>query len=310
MTLLIGGSGLVGTGILRAFSLAQQEISAPSHSELDLLDFQSIVEYLRREKPKSVIMAAGTVGGIDFNSNNQLSQYTQNLQMNFNILEACASEKIEKLLLVSSSCIYPINAPIPLSEDSLNSGVPERSNAGYAAAKLAAINHLEFIRDEHRLNWGVCLPANVIGFEKNFFSDTHVVPSLIRKFAWAKSKSIKQVEIWGDGTPIREFIYNFELGRAIAHLVNLSSYPKRINIGVGESICISDLAACIAKSFKYEGEIIFDITKPNGHPNKSLDSSKIFGLGWKPNTNTIRSIQLIVEKYESSSNFMKGKNDY
>lgn len=298
MRVLFGSSGLVGSGIRKAFDQSNIQIKCPSRDQVDLLDIDSIMAYLELTKPKSVIMAAGVVGGISFNSTNQVSQYSENLVMNYNLLKACTENNIEKLLLVSSSCIYPANSETPIKESCLFDGSPEPTNAGYAAAKLAAINHLLLVRKSLNYNWGACLPTNVIGYEKNFSLDTHVVPSLIRKISQIRTNGQDIVHIWGDGSPVREFIHNMDLGLAIVFLEGLTSYPEIVNIGTSETVTINDLVAQICGLMQVHLKINNDTSKPNGHPNKSLDSNLIRDLGWSPCYSLSTALSDIISKFE------------
>lgn len=298
MRVLFGSSGLVGSGIRRAFDQSKLKIDCPLRDEVDLLKMDSIKRYLELFKPKSVIMAAGVVGGISFNSGNQVSQYSSNLIMNYNLLTACSEFGIEKLLLVSSSCIYPATSKTPIKESSLFEGPPEPTNLGYAAAKLAAVNQLLIVRKTLKYNWGVCLPTNVIGYEKNFSQDSHVVPSLIRNFSQIRADGLNTLKIWGDGTPVREFIHNLDLGFAIVFLESLRSYPEIINIGTSETITINDLVTQIAQLMDLNLQIERDVSKPNGHPNKSLDSTQIRDLGWNPCYSLKGALNDVISKFE------------
>ena len=298
MRVLFGGSGLVGSGIRRAFDQSNLKIDCPPRGQVDLLDIDSIKLYLESMKPKSVIMAAGVVGGISFNSGNQVSQYSKNLIMNYNLLTACSEFGIDKLLLVSSSCIYPATSKTPIQESSLFEGPPEPTNAGYAAAKLAAINQLLIVRKTLKYNWGACLPTNVIGHEKNFSLDSHVVPSLIRNISQIRADGLNTLKIWGDGSPVREFIHNLDLGFAIVFLESLTSYPEIVNVGTSETITIIDLVTQIAQLMQLDLQIERDVSKPNGHPNKSLDSSLIRDLGWSPCYPLNRALIDVISKFE------------
>jgi GDP-L-fucose synthase len=298
MRVLFGGSGLVGSGIRRAFDQSNLKIACPPRDQVDLLDTDSIKRYFELMKPKSVIMAAGVVGGISFNSGNQVSQYSKNLMMNYNLLTACSEFGIDKLLLVSSSCIYPTNSKTPIAESSLFEGPPEPTNVGYAAAKLAAINHLLIVRKTLKYNWGACLPTNVIGHEKNFLLDSHVVPSLVRNISQIRAGGMNNLKIWGDGSPVREFIHNLDLGFAIVFLENLPNYPEIVNVGTSETITIIDLVNQIAQIMQLDLQIERDVTKPNGHPNKSLDSTLIRDLGWSPCYSLNSALNDIISKFE------------
>lgn len=306
MHVLFGGSGLVGSGIRRAFYNHGTPILHPNREELDLFDFLSVKDYLAANQIHSVIMAAGQVGGISFNQKNQLDQYTRNHLMNFNVLRAAEELKIRKMLLVSSSCIYPRDATKPLKENDLLSGPPEFTNLGYSVAKRAAVEHLQLCNLKNRSGWIACVPTNVIGWHRKFEGDTHVVPSLIRRISEAKKVGLNVVQIWGDGEPIREFIDNRDLGDAIHFLSQLENIPELINIGSGERVQIKELISQIADILEYRGTFLFDSSRESGHPNKSLDSTRIQSLGWSPQTSLIRSLKDIVTAYEDREKVLRG----
>ncbi len=287
----------MGSGIQRAYKLLKEDIIAPNRKELDLLRREDLRNYILETKPSTVIMAAGVVGGIEFNSINQISQYKFNQFLNMNLLQTCEEMQIQKLLLISSSCIYPHNAEAPITEDSFAQGVPELTNIGYANAKIEAIHFLDLVRRERNLNWGACMPTNVLGYERNFDSDSHVVPSLIRKFHFAKLNSLSEVHIWGDGSAVREFIYNVDLGFAVNHISKMEKLPLLLNAGSNQPVSIKEIAVKLARLMKFEGEIIFDTSKPNGHPNKSLDSSILFESGWKPNYDLDTVLSMVVDEF-------------
>ena len=299
----------MGTGIQKAYRGLKEEIIAPSRKELDLLNRNGIRKYISEKKPSTVIMAAGVVGGIEFNSMNQISQYKSNQFLNMNLLQICEEMEVQKLLLISSSCIYPLDSEAPISEEAFGKGEPEITNIGYANAKTEAIHFLDLVRKEKNLNWGVCMPTNVLGFERNFDSDSHVIPSLIRKFHLAKLNALSEVQIWGDGTAVREFIYNIDLGIAINHISKMEKLPLLINVGSNQPISIKEIAMKIGKLMNFEGEIIFDASKPNGHPNKSLNSSILFESGWKPSYDLDTLLSMVVDGFIQNKDLTKVRKE-
>lgn len=302
MILLLGGSGLVGMGIQKAYSNLGEDILAPKHSEVDLLNKSGVRKYISEKRPNTVIMAAGVVGGIEFNSNNQISQYKSNQSLNMNLLQVCEELEVPNLLLVSSSCVYPKDAPAPISEKEFCQGDPEDTNIGYANAKIEAIHFLDLVRRERGFNWGTCMPTNVLGFESNFHSDSHVVPSLIRKFHLANIETLSEVQIWGDGTAVREFIFNVDLGFAINHISKMEKYPLLINIGTNQPVSIRDVAIKLATLMNFRGKINFDTTKSNGHPDKSLDSGLLFESGWRPRYDLDSILSTILNEFLNYEN--------
>ncbi len=295
---LFGGSGLVGNGIMSAFSsakrLPESQIVAPRSSQIDLENMEALQEFLEVERPDCVIMAAGRVGGIAFNIGSQVEQYRSNLLMNFNLIEVCARLGIQKLLLISSSCIYPMDASVPLQEEHLFDGLPHPTNEGYAAAKSVAIRHLLIYKRQLALDWMVLIPTNVYGVRDETGTQGHVIPQLVTKFMDAKLKKTGTVEIWGDGSPIREFLFNEDLGRAVLELCHRPAPADLVNVSSGEPISIRMLAEKISEQIGYEGEIVFDSSKPNGHPNKSMDGSRLRDFGWKPNINLDKGLELVI----------------
>lgn len=299
----------MGTGIQKAYRALKEEIIAPPRKDLDLLYKNGLRNYILEKKPDTVIMAAGVVGGIEFNSMNQISQYKSNQFLNMNLLQICEEMEVQRLLLISSSCIYPLDSEAPISEEAFGKGEPELTNIGYANAKTEAIRFLDLVRKEKNLNWGACMPTNVLGFERNFDSDSHVVPSLIRKFHLANLNELSEVQIWGDGTAVREFIYNIDLGKAINHISKMERLPLLINVGSNQPISIKEIAMKLGKLMNFEGEIIFDASKPNGHPNKSLDSSILFKSGWKPSYDLDALLSIVVDEFIQNKDLTKVRKE-
>lgn len=299
--LILGGSGLVGSAIRKRFhegSLAQSnEVFAPSHAEVDLLDLSLVMNFVREVSPTLIIMAAGQVGGISFNASHQSEQYSSNLLMNYNLLKVGFDLRISKLLLISSSCLYPANLLPPFSEESVFLGLPESTNDGYAAAKLAAIRQLLIYRNNYELDWQVCIPTNVYGVGDVNFEMAHVIPQMIHKIIRAKIGKESKVEFYGDGTPIREFIFNSDLGDALYWIYSNEISESIINISTGHSISIRELAELIANICDFKGELTFNPNYPNGHPNKSLNSDILAKSGWRARVGLENGIALLVKDY-------------
>jgi GDP-L-fucose synthase len=298
---IFGGSGLVGSAIATRFqtdsSVRPSQVFSPLHSEIDLADSHLLKEYITGVSPELIIMAAGEVGGISYNASHQAEMYSSNLIMNYNLLKVAFELKVSKLLLVSSSCLYPAHLPPPFLEDNIFSGLPESTNDGYAAAKLSAIRQLLMYRNNYGLNWQVCIPTNVYGLGDTKLEKAHVIPQMIHKIMMAKMTGKLKVEFYGDGTPIREFIYNSDLGDAVHWIHSTPVRDPIVNISVGSSITMLDLAKLVASVCDYDGELFFNSNFPNGHPNKSLHKGIMTASGWKSKTSLENGIKLLVTDY-------------
>ena len=281
--LVLGGSGLVGKGIVSALRKNNLEFRAPSSTELNLLDINGLDKYISDSPPKCIIMAAGKVGGIKFNKDNQISQFLLNLALNLNVLEIAAKYKIENFCLVSSSCIYPLNASVPLHENDLFNGLPEPTNEGYANAKSASLRLLNVYKKSHFQNWFAVIPTNVIGPKNNISDDGHVFDAVVRKIGQAIKNNADEVTFWGTGNPIRQFIHTFDLGEAIVQLTHNTQNPVYINISTPESYSIKQLVVLVKRELGYHGKISFDSKMPDGHMDKTLDTSILRNLiDWQP----------------------------
>jgi GDP-L-fucose synthase len=236
-------------------------------------------------------MAAGKVGGIQYNLQNQLSQFTVNLKLNENVINACAIHSIERLILLSSSCIYPKNLETPMSESGVFDGLPEPSNEGYALAKTTSIRHLLLRRSNEQRDWTVLIPSNLYGPVSHFLSDDHVIPMLIKKF----SSNNNVVELWGDGTPKRQFLHNSDLGSAVMFILERKNMPPILNVAPTEVTTIGELSNILADIFKFKGQIKYDKSKPNGHPDKSISSKCLTQLGWSSSVNLRTGLEELVD---------------
>jgi GDP-L-fucose synthase len=277
---IFGSSGLAGQGIAKALqddSQCSSDLLLPRRIDVDLENYQDVVNYLLTTKPDIVIMAAGKVGGIDFNQRNQILQYEYNQKLNENLLLAASKVSIKRFILISSSCIYPVSSVKPIKEADLFNGLPEATNEGYAAAKSNAIRHLLLRRKYEDRNWSALIPTNIYGNVSHFLTDDHVLPMLIRKF----QSGVNVINVWGDGTPIRQFLNNYDLGLAVRFSILNDGLPPILNVSTDESVTIKELINKLVQNFKFKGEIIFDVSKPNGNPDKSLDNSLMKGVGWK-----------------------------
>ena len=249
---------------------------------LDLRDRDAVFDFYRREQPTHVIMAAAKVGGILANSTQPADFLSDNLRIQLNVLDAAASTGVERLLFLGSSCIYPKHAPQPIREDALLTGPLEPTNDAYAIAKIAGILHVQALRRQHGCSYISAMPTNLYGPNDNFDLNTsHVLPAMIRKFDDAKRRGQPHVQLWGTGSPRREFLHVDDLARACIHLMENYDAPEPVNVGTGQDLSIRELAEMVAKTVGYDGDVEWDTTKPDGTPRKLLDVNKIRGLGWE-----------------------------
>lgn len=282
--LVFGGKGMAGSAIIRALQAdGFANIIAPLRQELDLLDRQRVFNYLNQTETTAVIMAAAKVGGIMANKNDQAGFFSQNMQMELNVIDAAHHTGIHHLIFLGSSCVYPRHAEQPIRESSLLTGPLEITNEGYALAKIGGIRLCAYYRNAFGSHYFSVMPTNLYGPGDNYHpTDSHVLPALIRKFHEAKSANAKTVELWGSGNVLREFLHVDDLGKAISLLVITGPHPELINLGSGTEITIAALASVIAKVTGFEGDIRCDTSKPDGRPRKLLDTSYLNKLGWKP----------------------------
>ena len=274
---------MVGSAIAFEANAQGFEVSGKSSKELDLTDRKVVFEEIQSNKPDALIIAAAKVGGIGANSSMPVDFLSINLQIQTNLLDAAHKANISKVLFLGSSCIYPKLTPQPITESALLTGELEPTNESYAIAKIAGLKLVEAYRRQFEHHWISAMPTNLYGPRDNFDLETaHVLPALIHRFHDAKVNNANEVEIWGDGSPVREFLYVDDLARACLVLLNQYDDSVAINIGSGQEISIGQLAKLISKVVDYSGEIVFNENRPNGTPRKLLDSSKIAQLGWSP----------------------------
>ena len=281
-----GGRGMVGAAIVRRLqSEGYTNIIIRSSSELDLRDQQSVNAFFEKEKPEYVFVAAARVGGVLANNTYRANFLYDNLMIEANLIHAAYAAGVKKLLFLGSSCIYPRLAPQPMKEEYLLTGLLETTNEPYAIAKIAGIKLCEAYRDQYACNFISAMPTNLYGPGDNYdLEKSHVIPALIRKFHEAKQHNRPTVEIWGSGSPYREFMYVEDLADACFFLMENYSERLFINIGTGKEITIKDLAFLVKEVVGFDGEIIFDASRPDGTPRKLLDSSRLQDLGWQYKT--------------------------
>lgn len=291
--LVAGCRGMVGSAIVR--QLVKQsdiELLLPSRVELDLLDTNAVHIYMQNNKPDQVYFAAAKVGGIHANNTYPAEFITDNLVIQSNVIQACYRAGVRKLLFLGSSCIYPQLATQPMSEDSLLNGKLEPTNEPYAIAKIAGIKMCESYNRQYGMDYRCVMPTNLYGQNDNFHSqNSHVIPAMMRRFHDAKLADTAKVVVWGSGKPMREFLHVDDLAVACLHVMNLPRTKflaeasdlrcSHINVGTGRDVTISELANIMARVVGFDGDIEFDMSKPDGPPRKLLDVSLVRSLGWE-----------------------------
>jgi len=294
-----GHKGLVGSAIVRNLqSKGYTNIITRTHKELDLTDQKAVMKFFDEERPEYVFLAAAKVGGIYANNTYPADFIYENLMIECNVIKAAHDFKVKKLLFLGSSCIYPKMAPQPIKEEYLLSGYLEPTNEAYAIAKIAGLKMCQFFKRQYGDNFISCMPTNLYGPNDNFdLQNSHVLAALIRKFHEAKIQNKPHVEVWGTGTPRREFLYVDDMADACVFLMENYDGEETINIGTGEDLTIRELAEIIREIVGYEGEIIFDKTKPDGTPRKLLDVSKLKDLGWQYKIKLKEGIKLTYKWY-------------
>lgn len=288
-----GHNGLVGSAIVRKLKDdGHKNIMTFSHDELDLTDKNATETMFRLYKPSYVFMAAAKVGGIHANNTQSGEFFYQNIMIQTNVIEAARKYGTKKLLFLGSSCIYPKECPQPIKEEYLMTAPLEITNSGYATAKIAGIEMCKSYRRQWGCNFISVMPCNLYGAGDNFsLMNSHVLPALIRKFHEAKLNGIPQVEVWGGGTPKREFLYVDDLAEALIFLMHNYNEPGHINVGAGYDVPINFLVKMIKDIIGYKGEIVWNKSYPNGTMQKLMDSSKIKEMGWEPQTDLEKGIK-------------------
>jgi GDP-L-fucose synthase len=294
-----GHRGLVGGAIWR--ELGRQGFThriGKTSTELDLRDRGSVFSFFADLRPSYVVLAAAKVGGIMANKSHPADFISQNLQIQVNVLDAAAEHGVQRLIFLGSSCIYPKFARQPISEDALLTGALEPTNEAYAVAKIAGIAQVQALRQQHGASFISAMPTNLYGPGDNFDLETsHVLPALIRRFHEAKVADAGAVELWGTGSPRREFLHVDDLARAVLFLLEVYDDPSPINVGVGADVTIAELAGIVADVAGYSGELEWDTSKPDGTPRKLLDVSRLRNLGWRPQIALSDGIRATYEWY-------------
>jgi GDP-L-fucose synthase len=292
-----GHSGMVGSALVRKLQAeGYQQIVVRSSKELDLTNQQAVADFFAEQQPDYVFLAAAKVGGIYANNTYRAQFIYENLMIESNVIHNAYLQKVTKLLFLGSSCIYPKLAPQPLKEDYLLTGLLEPTNEPYAIAKIAGIKLCEAYRSQYGCHFIAVMPTNLYGYNDRYdLNNSHVLPALLRKFHSAKLTNAPAVEVWGSGTPKREFLHVDDLADACFYLMQYYNEAGLVNIGTGEDIAIKDLALLIKNIVGYTGDIIFDTTKPDGTPQKLMDVSKLHTLGWQHKIDLADGIKAVYE---------------
>lgn len=297
-----GHRGMVGSAIVRALKLKGFEnLIFRTSKELDLTNQMAVKDFFKSEKPSHVFVAAAKVGGIYANNTFRADFIYQNLMIQNNIIHESHLNSVEKLLFLGSSCIYPKFAEQPIKEEYLLNGKLEDTNEPYAIAKIAGVKMCDAYRAQYNCNFISAMPTNLYGPNDNYdLKNSHVLPALIRKFHDAKVSKSEFVEVWGSGTPLREFLHADDLADACLFLMMNYNDAEAINIGCGTDVTIRELAVLIKKTIGFEGDLKFDNSKPDGTPRKLLDVSKLEKLGWKAKTSLEDGLKLTYKDYLST----------
>lgn len=290
---IAGHRGMVGSACLRLLQRhGFEDIITASREELDLTHSKQTYDFLTRHKPEFVVNAAAKVGGIHANNSFPAEFLQENLAIGLNLVEGCRQAGVKRLLNLGSTCIYPREAPQPITEDALLTGPLEKTNEAYAIAKIATLKLCQSYRRQYGLLYHSAMPTNLYGPGDNYHPEnSHVLPALLRRFHEAKEQNLSSVCVWGTGQVRREFLHVDDLAAAVLHLLQLEDPPDWVNIGTGVDCRIADLARLIAETVGFEGEIKFDSTRPDGTPRKLCDINKISRTGWTPKISLTEGLQ-------------------
>ena len=297
-----GHKGMVGSAICRALQRnGYTNIITRSHKELDLCRQVAVEEFFSREKPDYVFLAAAKVGGINANNTTPAEFAYENMQIQCNVIECCHRYKVKKLLFLGSTCIYPKMAPQPIPEDALLTGPLETTNEAYAIAKIAGLEMCKFYKRQYGDDFISCMPTNLYGPHDNYdLQGSHVMPAMIRKFHEAKENKSPSVELWGTGTPLREFLYVDDMADACVFLLENYSGEQHVNIGTGKEVTIKELAETVKEVVGYEGEIVWNKDMPDGTPRKLTNVDKLHGLGWTHKVELREGVQLAYDWFREN----------
>ncbi|MBD5293847.1 MAG: GDP-L-fucose synthase [Bacteroides sp.] len=297
-----GHRGMVGSAIVRRLrALGYDNIITRTHAELDLTRQQDVEEFFAAEKPDYVFLAAAKVGGIGANSAQPADFMYQNMMLEMNVINSAWRNGCKKLEFLGSSCIYPRLAPQPMTESCLLTSSLEQTNEAYALAKISGLKYCEYLRRQYGADFISVMPTNLYGPGDNYHPEnSHVLPALIRRFHEAKISGAESVTCWGDGSPLREFLYVDDLAELCVFLMNNYSDAETVNAGTGKELSIKELTELVAKTVGFNGRILWDTSRPNGTPRKLLDVSKATRLGWTYHTELPEGIRLTYEDFKKT----------
>ena len=297
-----GHRGLVGSAIVRSLKRSgYTNIIGRTHSELDLTDQAAVRAFFEEEKPDVVVLAAAKVGGINANQTMPAEFAYENMQIQCNVIKCCHDYKVKKLLFLGSTCIYPKMAPQPIPEDALLTGPLEVTNEAYAIAKISGLEMCKFFKMQYGDDFISCMPTNLYGPYDNYdLSNSHVMPAMIRKFHEAKVNNAPTVELWGTGSPLREFLYSDDMADACVYLLENYSGLQHVNIGTGKEVTIKQLAELVKDTVGYKGEIVWNSDMPDGTPRKLTDVSKLHGIGWTHKVELEEGVKLAYEWFKEN----------
>ena len=297
-----GHRGLVGSAIVRSLKRAGYDnIIGRTHAELDLTDQAAVRAFFEAEKPDVVVLAAAKVGGINANQTKPAEFAYENMQIQCNVIKCCHDYKVKKLLFLGSTCIYPKMAPQPIPESALLTGPLETTNEAYAIAKISGLEMCKFFKMQYGDDFISCMPTNLYGPYDNYeLSGSHVMPAMIRKFHEAKVNSSPSVELWGTGTPLREFLYSDDMADACVFLLEHYDGLEHVNIGTGKEVTIKQLAELVKKTVGYEGEIVWNSDMPDGTPRKLTDVSKLHSLGFMHKVELEEGVKLAYDWFKEN----------
>ena len=295
-----GHRGMVGSAILRELQRQGYEnIITRTHSELDLTRQSEVEKFFSSEKPEYVFLAAAKVGGIGANSAALADFMYINMILEMNVIHSAFENDCKKLEFLGSSCIYPRMAAQPIKEEYLLTGSLEKTNEAYALAKISGLKYCEFLNKQYKTDYISVMPCNLYGINDNYHPEhSHVLPALIRRFHEAKLNNLPSVTCWGDGSPLREFLFVDDLAELCVFLMNNYSGDETVNAGSGKEISIKDLTHLVAEIVGYDGKILWDTTKPNGTPRKLMDVSKANKMGWHDKTSLRDGIKISYEDFK------------
>ena len=297
-----GHRGLVGSAIVRSLKRAGYDnIIGRTHAELDLTNQAAVRAFFEEERPDVVVLAAAKVGGINANQSKPAEFAYENMQIQCNVIKCCHDYKVKKLLFLGSTCIYPKMAPQPIPESALLTGPLETTNEAYAIAKISGLEMCKFFKMQYGDDFISCMPTNLYGPYDNYeLSGSHVMPAMIRKFHEAKVNSAPSVELWGTGTPLREFLYSDDMADACVFLLEHYDGLEHVNIGTGKEVTIKQLAELVKKTVGYEGEIVWNSDMPDGTPRKLTDVSKLHSLGFMHKVELEEGVKLAYDWFKEN----------